>query len=48
MYDRTSANTMSTLPEDGAEAPKHVGAFVINYIYMCVCVCVFFNVWYEI
>jgi len=34
---------MSKLPEDGAEAPKHEGAFLIYiyiYIYMCVCVCV--------
>jgi len=25
----TLANTIYKLPEDGAEAPKHVGAFVI-------------------
>jgi hypothetical protein len=25
----TLANAISKLPEDGAEAPKHVGAFVI-------------------
>jgi len=25
----TLADTMSKLPEDGAEAPKHVGTFVI-------------------
>ena len=30
----TILNLTSKLPEDGAEAPKHVGAFVI---YMCVC-----------
>jgi len=44
--DVTLANAISKLPEDGAEAPQHVEAFVILfnisiYIYMRVCVCVY-------
>jgi hypothetical protein len=30
MYDRTSENRISKHPEDGKEASKHVGTFVIN------------------
>jgi hypothetical protein len=36
----TSAHTIYKLPEDGADAPKHVGAFIIYFCTMCVCVCV--------
>jgi hypothetical protein len=40
------ANAISKLHEDGEKAPKHVAAFVIQflyhiYIYIYVCVCVF-------
>jgi hypothetical protein len=37
-YSVTLSNTISKLPEVGAEATKHVGAFVIQFnilIYMC-------------
>jgi hypothetical protein len=31
LYSITVANTISKLPEDRAEAPKHVGTFVILF-----------------
>jgi len=31
------ANAISKLPRDGAEAPKHVGAFVIQFVLIYVC-----------
>ena len=31
------ANAISKLPEDGAEAPKHVAAFVIQFVFIFVC-----------
>jgi len=38
------SNAISKLPEDGAEAPKHVGAFVIHfniYIYIYIYLFIF-------
>jgi len=36
------ANTISKLPEGGEEAPKHVGAFALQFnILKYVCVCAF-------
>jgi len=51
----TLKNAITKLPEDDAEAPKYVGAFVIYiclcvFVYVCVCVCVCVHVcicWYK-
>ena len=36
----TSANRISELPEDGAEAPKHVGTYVISFLIL-ICIRVY-------